>query len=135
MDDIVIFTKTFEDHIDALDALFERLRKSGIQLRADKCVFGADKLEFLGFELSSDGIRPQTRLTEAVQNFAKPTNRKEIRRFLGIAGFYRHFIKDFATIAKPLSELTSENVNFSWSNECESSFETLKTALISAPVC
>ena len=74
-------------------------------------MFGADKLEFLGFELSTDGIKPQKRLTDAVRNFSKPTTRKEIRRFLGMAGFYRSFIYDFATIAKPSSELTSENVN------------------------
>ena len=134
MDDIVIFTKTFADHVNALNLIFERLRKSSIQLRADKCVFGADKLEFLGFVLSCDGVRPQRRLTEAVRSFATPTNRKEIRRFLGMAGFYRNFIKDFATIAKPLSELTSENVKFSWSEDCESSFSKLKTALATAPV-
>ena len=109
MDDVATFTRTFDDHIVQLDALFARLRKSGIQLRADKCVFGADRLEFLGFELSSDRIKPQNRLTDAVRNFARPSNRKEVRRFLGLAGFYRSFINDF-------------------------SFNKLKNALITAPV-
>ena len=88
MDDVITFTRTFEDHIDQLDALFARLRKSGIQVRADKCVFGARKLYFLGYKLSCDGIRPQNRLKDAVRNFATPTNRKEVRRFLGLSRFF-----------------------------------------------
>ena len=89
MDDIVIFSQTFEVHLRSIKAVFTRLRTAGIQLKASKCVIGSSNVQFLGFELSSKGIKPQKRLTEAVNNLAKPTNRKEIRRFLGLSGFYR----------------------------------------------
>ena len=134
MDDIVVYTKTFDEHVTALDAVLTRLGESGIQLRADKCVLGVHDLEFLGFELSKKGIKPQKRLTQAVRDFPAPKSRKEVRRFLGLSGFYRSFIKHYATIAKPLSELTSEKVNFKWTEEREKSFNDLKNALLSAPV-
>ena len=94
MDDIVIFSQTFEEHLHSIKAVFTRLRKAGIQLKASKCVIGSSNVQCLGFELSSEGIKPQKRLTEAVNNLAKPTNRKEIRRFLGLSGFYRTFIRN-----------------------------------------
>ena len=134
MDDIVIFSKTFGDHIISLDAVLTRLGESGIQLRADKCVLGVHNLEFLGFELSKDGVKPQKRLTQAVQDFPAPKSRKEVRRFLGLSGFYRAFVKRYATIAKPLTELTSEKISFKWTDECKKSFNELKNALLTAPV-
>ena len=130
----MIFTKTFGDHVAALDAVFTRLARSGIQLRADKCVLGVHNLEFLGFELSANGIKPQKRLTTAVIDYPTPTNRKEVRRFLGLSGFYRAFIRHYATIAKPLTELTSEKIVFKWTPECEESFLALKNALVTAPI-
>ena len=76
--------------------------------------FAAQKVEFLGFELSVDGIKPQKRLTNAVNQLPHPESKKELRRFLGMAGFYRTFIKDFATISQPLNRLTGDNVKFVW---------------------
>ena len=126
MDDVVIFSRTFEEHITLLRSLFEKLRKSGIQLKGSKCRFGFENVEFLGFESSCSGLKPQERLTDAIRKFATLKKRKETRRFLGISGFYRDFIQDYATINKPFTELTSVNVPFILSKECEEAFNLLK---------
>lgn len=134
MDDIVIFNSSFEEHMLDIESVFQRLREANITLKASKCVFAAEKVDFLGYELSSDGIRPQKRLTTAIQEFHRPESRKDVKRFLGLAGFYRSFIKGFGDICHPLNQLTSDNVVFEWSNECESAFTELKRRLCSEPI-
>ena len=91
------------------------------------------KVDFVGFELSVDGIKPQHRLADAINKFPQPT-KKELRRFLGMAGFYRAFIKDFAYISQPLNKLTSDNVKFVWDNSCKNAFQSLKQQLVREPV-
>ena len=83
LDDIVIFNPTFEQHIADLRSVFDRLRSVNISLKASKCVFASDEVEFLGYSLSAGGIKPQKGLTDAVLSFARPENRKEVKRFLG----------------------------------------------------
>ena len=134
MDDIVIFSKTFEGHLENLEQIFQRLRSSGISLKLSKCVFASEQVNFLGFSLSREGIKPQSRLTDAIEQFQCPSNKKELKGFLGLAGFYRAFIPNFANISQPLNELTGENVPFQWSTRCENAFVTLKKALSSEPV-
>ena len=92
MDDIVVFSPTWPSHLESLRKVFQRLREASIRLKASKCVIGSNKVEFLGFELPNVGIHLQRRFTEAINNFRKPSNRKEVRRFLGLAGFYRDFV-------------------------------------------
>ena len=101
MDDIEVFSKTFEDHIVSIEQLFARLRESDISLKLSKCIFASDKVDFLGFELSRTGIKPQNRLTEAIESYKRPATKKELRGFLGLAGFYRAFIPNFADISAP----------------------------------
>ena len=134
MDDIVVFNCNFKDHIRDLKAVFDCLRSAKVSLKASKCVFADTKVDFLGFELSVDGIKPQHRLTEAIVKFPQPETKKELRRFLGMAGFYRAFIKDFATISQPLNKLTSDNTKFIWDMACEHAFQKLKQQLISEPI-
>ena len=88
-------------------------------------------MDFLGFELSQSGIRPQARLTEAIKKYEQPRSKKELKGFLGLAGFYRSFIPDFAHIARPLHHLTSDNVPFVWTDECDTAFKQLKQDLLS----
>ena len=122
MDDIVVFSATFNEHVRDLKAVFECLRTANVTLKASKCVFAAQKVEFLGFELSVDGIKPQKRLTNAINQLPHPESKKELRRFFGMAGFYRTFITDFATISQPLNRLTGDNVKFVWDTSCEAAF-------------
>ena len=130
MDDIAIFSITFDEHLKDTEAVFNRLRKTGITLKQSKCAFA---VEFLSYELSKTGIKPQKHLTNAVRNFEHPTTKKALKRFLGLAGFYRNFIKDFAELSKPLTLLTSEHVVFQWDHSCEKAFISLKAQLCSEP--
>ena len=130
MDDIIIFKETFTDHITSIEETFERLRSSGISLKANKCF----KIDFLGFQLSKEGIKPQNKLTEAINSFERPKNRKEIQCFLGLANFYRHFIPGFSNICKPLTSLTSNHVKFEWTAVAENAFTTVKEKLRREPV-
>lgn len=134
MDDIVIFSATFEEHLTNLEQVFQRLSHSGISLKLSKCIFASDKVDFLGFELSQNGLTPQYKLTEAIDNFKRPETKKELKSFLGLAGFYRSFITNFAQISQPLNRLTSDTVVFAWDNTCEQAFCTLKALLSSKPV-
>ena len=95
MDDIVFFSDRFELHLSSLRSLFECVKPANVNLKALKCVIGSSKVEFLNYELSSDGVRSQNRLTEAIDNFHRPESRKEVRRFMGLAGFCRHFYGHF----------------------------------------
>eukprot|EP00794_Sanderia_malayensis_P008309 gene8309-9196_t len=108
MGDIVVFINTFEEHLQSLKLVFQKLRESNISPKLSKCVFATRKVDFWGFELSNSGIRPQSRLTDAISNFKQPAAEKELKGFLGLAGFYRAFIRDIAKIAEPLNRLTSD---------------------------
>eukprot|EP00794_Sanderia_malayensis_P019749 gene19749-21686_t len=134
MDDIVVFSNTFEEHLQSLKLVFQKLRESNMSLKLSKCVFATRKVDFLGFDLSNSGIRPQSRLTEAISNFKQPATKKELKGFLGLAGFYRAFIRDSANIAEPLNRLTSDKFPFAWTADCSKAFIALKEALFSDPV-
>ena len=134
MDDIVIFTSTFDQHMKELIAVFTLLRRSNISLKASKCIFASDKVDFLGYELSSHGIQPQKRLTEAINDFPCPESKCEVHQFLGLAGFYRNFIQDFADISRPLNRLTGDGVLFAWDTNCQQAFELMKQRPASEPV-
>ena len=88
----------------------------------------------MGYELSANGVKPQERLTSVIRDFPRPSTKKDLKRFLGLAGFYRNFIEGFARISKPLSKITSENVTFEWTDQCEKAFVCLKDKLCSKPV-
>ena len=110
--------KTFEEHLSSLRDVLLKLRDSGITLKLSKCIFASGNVDFLGYNLSRDGIKPQERLTEAIKDFKVPENKKELKRFLGMASFYRNFISEFSNISKPLNDLTSDAVTFSWNINC-----------------
>ena len=134
MDDLIIFSRTFEEHLRDLEPVFKRFDEANISLKASKCVFGCEKVEFLGFELSADGIKPQRRLAKAIDDFKQPECKKDVKSFSGMANFYRTFIENFAEISHPLNRLTSDNVDFKWDENCQNSFDILKRKLCNEPV-
>ena len=125
---------SFDEHVTLLRSIFDRLRESGIQLKPLKYLFASNVANFQGYELSCDGIKPQNRLTEAIVNFDMPESLKELKRFLGIVGFYRCFIKNFADITEPLHQLTRDKVRFEWALQCDKAFNKLKEFLITKPI-
>lgn len=134
LDDIVIFSRSLEEHEKQLEMLLERLRRCNISLNLSKCSFAMKEVDFLGYSLNGDGVKPQKRLTDAIRNFPTPNTKKELKRFLGISNYYRDFIPMYADISSPLNALTSEKSDYLWTNECENAFVDLKSKLCSYPV-
>ncbi|XP_043474040.1 uncharacterized protein LOC122506110 [Leptopilina heterotoma] len=134
LDDIVVYGSSIEEHNKNLVLLFERLRHTGLKLQPDKCEFLRPELEYLGHLVTKDGIKPNPNKTKAVSEFKVPHNRTSLKSFLGLSGYYRKFIKNYSTIAKPLTELTKESKQFIWTPDCQKAFDTLKLSLCQAPV-
>jgi hypothetical protein len=134
LDDTNIFSNTFEEHIEHLRKVFDKIRESGLKLHPKKCHFGKTTLNFLGHIISKNGIQPDPAKTMAVKEFPIPTNLTELRGFLGLASYYRRFVKDFAKIAAPLHQLMRKDQPFIWTTEHQEVFEELKSRLISAPI-
>ena len=108
MDDLLVFSKTFEEHITALRKVFIRARENNLKFRGLKCELFLQKLEFLGHEVSVDGIHTSNRKTDAIRKIATPDTAKKTHTFVGLASFYRKFIKNFAEIARPLYRAVSQ---------------------------
>ena len=147
LDDIIVYSNTFDEHIERLDRVFTRLREHGLKLKPEKCKFLQHKVTYVGHQISSDGITTDPDKTRAVSEWKPPTTVKELRSFLGFCSYYRRFVKDFARIAGPLHQLVNNclhelkvekklNVPFMkrWNSECQTAFDALKTKLTHAPV-
>ncbi|MCF8701934.1 hypothetical protein L3054_11165, partial [Corynebacterium sp. MC-10] len=134
IDDILVYSKTEADHVNHLRIVLQKLREEKLYAKFSKCEFWLDSVVFLGHVVSKEGIRVDPAKVEAVRGWTRPTSATEIRSFLGLAGYYRRFIQGFSSIAAPLTKLTGKNVAFLWSDECEASFQKLKSLLTSAPI-
>ncbi|XP_049824794.1 uncharacterized protein LOC126265925 [Aethina tumida] len=134
LDDIVVFSRTLEEHLQKLEKVFQRLRKAGLTLKPSKCSYAKEEVELLGYIVSREGILPDPAKLQAIREFPRPNNVKGIQSFLGLCNFYRKFIHNFATTARPLHELTKKDGKFNWLEEHEHAFQTLKKKLLSAPV-
>jgi hypothetical protein len=129
MDDIIIFSKTLEEHLGHVEQVLQRLREKNFTLNRAKCHFAKRELDFLGHVVSKDGIKKQPEKVRAIRDFPTPTSVKEIYRFHGMCVWYASFIQDFATIAEPLYRLLRKNVEFKWGKEQQESFDKLKEAM------
>ena len=134
LDDIIVYGKTFEEELKRLEEVFVRFRSSGLKLKPSKCVLFQKRVTNLGHIVSESGIATDPGKIERVCEWPVPENVTEIKSFLGLASYYRRFIPNFAQVARPLHKLTEANVEFVWTPECQSSFQTLKTLLSTAPV-
>ncbi|UYV79891.1 hypothetical protein LAZ67_18000994, partial [Cordylochernes scorpioides] len=134
LDDIVVFSDDFEEHLRRLQLVLGCLRKAGLCLNSGKCRFGAKTITVLGHEVSGDGICLYPEKNRAVRDFPRPKSLKEVRSFLGLSSYYRRFIPNYAHIAQPFNALLKKDSVFSWNIEERHAFEVLKSALISEPV-
>ena len=134
IDDILVFSKTLKDHMAHLQSVFQRLASVNLKLKPQKCKFFRREVEYLGHIITPQGLKPNCRITEAVQQFPPPNNLKQVRQFLGLSSFYRRYVKNFSQIAQPLHSLTRKDVPFRWTEDCQQAFETLKKKLTEAPV-
>ncbi|WVZ51775.1 hypothetical protein U9M48_002886 [Paspalum notatum var. saurae] len=134
IDDILVYSKNEKEHEEHLRIVLSRLREHKLYAKFSKCAFWLKEVAFLGHILSAKGVAVDPSKVEDVLNWKQPQTMTEIRSFLGLAGYYRRFIKDFSKIAKPMTALTQKNAKFAWSSKCEEAFGTLKKLLTSAPV-
>lgn len=134
LDDLILVSKTFDEHLELLREVFGRLRDAGLRLNPSKCHFCKTELRYLGHIINDQGIGTDPEKVAAVRNFPQPTNVKSLRSFLGLASWYRRFVRDFATTSRPLTQLLRKNCSWRWGPEQEGAFQTLKQRLVSAPV-
>ncbi len=134
LDDVIVYSPTFDLHVKRLTSVFERFRKNGLKLKPSKCKFALAQVNYLGHVVSGEGICPDPAKIEAVKSWPTPRSVKEVQSFIGLASYYRKFVKDFAHTAAPLHKLCSPKVKFQWSPAAQIAFETLKQHLISHPL-
>ena len=148
LDDLIIFSKTFEEHVDRLKQIFQRLREVNLKLSPKKCEFMKKKVKYVGHIVSSEGIEPDPQKIDKVRDWPVPTNPDEVRQFLGFVGYYRRFIQDFSRISRPLAELIPEPgkrkrrnsknsiipEKWEWGTLQQTAFDQLKQQLITFPI-
>jgi hypothetical protein len=134
IDDILVFSKTEEEHKKHLRLVLEKVRSNKLYAKFSKCEFWLTKVAFLGHVISVGGVSVDLSNVKDVLNWMPPTTASEIQSFLGLAGYYRRFIKDFSKIAKTMMKLLEKNKAFVWTAECQASFEELRKQLTLAPV-
>ncbi|GKC82319.1 putative nucleotidyltransferase, ribonuclease H [Tanacetum coccineum] len=134
IDDILIYSKTQEEHEKYLGLVLELLKKECLYAKFSKCEFWLQEVHFLGHVINGDGIHVDPSKIEAVKNWKSPRTLSEVRSFLRLVGYYRRFIEDFSKIAKPLTVLTQKSKTFDWGKEWEDMFQSLKDKLCNAPV-
>ena len=134
IDDILVYSQDRESHDAHLRVVLETLRKEQLYAKLIKCEFWLNEVSFLGHIVSKEGIRVDPKKIEVVVEWKPPRNVTKIHSFLGLAGYYRRFVKGFSTIAAPMMRLLQKNVKYEWREKCQRSFKKLKAFLTEAPV-
>ncbi|XP_014299123.1 uncharacterized protein LOC106693952 [Microplitis demolitor] len=129
-----ISSKTFSEHLEHLEIIFDGLLQAGLKINTKKFVFFQHKVSFLGHVISGDKIECDSKKVESIANWPTPKNKTDLQGFLGLCSYYRRYMKNFSLIAKDLYKLTEEKVQFIWDDKAHQAFENLKKALSTAPV-
>uniref|UniRef100_A0A2N9HBD3 RNA-directed DNA polymerase n=3 Tax=Fagus sylvatica TaxID=28930 RepID=A0A2N9HBD3_FAGSY len=133
-DDILVYSKSLDEHIDHLHCVLTVLRKEKLYANLKKCSFCLDKVVFLGFVVGAKGITVDEEKVKAIKEWPTPKSITEVRSFHGLASFYRRFVKDFSTLAAPLTEIVKKSVGFKWGSEQDRAFIEIKERLCGAPL-
>ena len=134
IDDVLIFSRSLEDHLQHVEKVLNRLQSAGLKLQPVKCHFICKQVEYLGHLITPHGLQPNPSRVRAVTEFPVPTTVTQVRQFVGLTSYYRRFIERFAKMAAPLHNLTKKEVEFRWTTDCQKAFDELKMRLITAPV-
>jgi len=134
LDDIIIYSKTREEHVQHLRLVLEQLRKAGLFAKISKCEFFVQETKFLGLIVGENGFRMDPEKVKTIVNWKAPSNLTDVQAFIGFGNFYRRFIKDFSKIIAPLVNLTRKGKQFIWNTERQTAFDSLKAAFVSAPI-
>ncbi|KAG0781438.1 hypothetical protein G6F18_011891 [Rhizopus arrhizus] len=134
LDDILVYSKNMEDHKVHLSLLMEACQEVNLRLKRKKCRFGDSQVEYLGHLITGDGVLPSDHNINKVKKFNVPANVDEVRSFLGLTGYYRKYVPNYASVAEPLTRLTKKKVGFSWGAEQQEAFDYFLVALTRAPI-
>lgn len=134
LDDILIFSRSLTEHTSHVRKVLQRLLENQLFVKAEKCEFHRNSVSFLGYVVSAGTVEMDQQKIKAVVEWPAPSTRRDLQRFLGFANFYRRFIRNYSTLAAPLTALTSSSVKFSWSTKAEEAFLNLKQRFTSAPI-
>ena len=134
LDDIIVFSQTIEDHLDKLREVFSRLRDAGLKIKPTKCHLLQRSVHYLGHVVSAEGIKTDPEKIRSVSDWPTPSNRKELKQFLGLVSYYRRFVRGFSQLASPLYALTEKSKESGWTDKCSEAFFELKKRLVTAPV-
>jgi hypothetical protein len=134
IDDILIYSQSEEEHVNHLKMVLQRLREHQLYAKLSKCEFLIDEVLFLGHIINKDGLAVDTKKVADILNWKTPTDARGIKSIIGMAGYYRRFIEGFSKIAKSMTALLANKVEFKWTEKCQEAFEALKEKLTTAPV-
>jgi len=134
LDDVILFSPNFQTHISRLREVLERLRGAGLKLKPSKCALLQSEVKYLGHVVSRNGVATDPEKVRAVRDWATPQDLTGLRAFLGLVGYYRQYIPDFAGVAQPLNRLTAKGVAWQWTSREQEAFEGLKGHLLEAPI-
>jgi hypothetical protein len=134
IDDILIYSENFEEHIEHIRKVFEKLREVKLKIKLKKCKFCEENIGFLGHIVGKDGLKPDPRNIKKIQELEKPKNISKLRSILGLCGYYRRFVKGFSGIAKPMNKLLQKQESFIWTEKQQKAFEILKERLVKPPI-
>ncbi|MCG8078877.1 MAG: DDE-type integrase/transposase/recombinase [Candidatus Thiodiazotropha taylori] len=134
LDDILIFSRTLEEHLTHIQNVFDRLRKHSLRLKLKKCSFLKSETNYLGFVINDNGIKPEEKKVNVIKSLPTPQTVRDVRSFIGMCSYYRRFIPHFSAIAEPLIALTRKYAKFKWNPKCQSAFDSLKNSLAAFPM-
>lgn len=134
LDDIIVFSTSLQEHILNLEKVFKKLRESNFKIQMDKSEFLKLETEFLGHVICNEGVKPNPNKIQAIQNYPIPKTQTEIKRFLGLLGYYRKFIPNFAHVTKPLTQCLKKGCKITFDSEYTECFERCKTLLTNDPI-
>jgi hypothetical protein len=134
IDDILIYISSLEEHAEHLPKVFQRLRENKLYAKLEKCEFGVTKMDFLGYKITQEGLKIDDHKVKVILDWEPPNSVPALRSFLGLASYYCKFIKNFAKITTPLTNLLKKSAMiYEWEGTCDEAFETLKGILMKAP--
>ncbi len=133
LDDVVCYSALWSDHMKHIKQLFERLNQAGLVVNLPKCEIGKGQVTYLEHQVGQGSVRPRTAKVQAILDLPVPKTKWQLMRLLGMCGFYRRFVPNFAAVTSPLTNLLKKGVKFSWSVECQKSLEMVKAILASKP--
>ena len=134
LDDIIIFSRSEEEHLIHLEKIFQRLQEFGLKMKREKCAFFKRHIQYLGHLVSEKGFEPLPKKLEAIKKMPAPTTSKEVKQFLGLIGYYRKFVPRFSDISRPLTRLTRHDTPFEWTEQCSKAFNHLQELLMQYPI-